>query len=139
MVGGVASCAPSHPHASPVVVEKVDGVTRRQIAVSVAVGDPRTPTRAAIDELEPLLTRERCVNGISRWSRRYAFGLNERDILTTDRIDFALRSPAVARTRQVVSYGAFPELDDRQYERVDGYYQPSTGQIRTTYCGPNRR
>jgi len=120
--------------------QEMDAVTRRQMAISVAAADERMPSSKIIDVLESTLSRSGCVGQISRWSRRYAFGLNDRGALSTDKIIFALKRvhSGIPAVREVVPYRLFPDLDDADFDRVDGYYIPSSKSLKVTYCGPNR-
>ena len=115
-------------------------VPTRQMAISLAAADERKPSAKVVEKLERALSRNRCIGDINLWSRRYAFGLDDNHRLSTDRINFSLKraGSAMRPGREIVPFRLFPVLDDSQFNRADGYYVPSSGRAKVTYCGPNR-
>ena len=118
----------------------LDRLANRQLGISLAAADERKPSTSLINKLERVLSRTRCVGDINLWSRRYAFGLDQDYRLSTDRIDFSLKrmGSATRPSREIVTFRLFPVLDDSQFNRADGYYVPSSGKAKVTYCGSNR-
>lgn len=119
--------------------QNLDPVTRRQIAISEAMLDRRVPSDKALDNLEAILSKDTSVGNVSKWSRRYSFGLNKEMALSPDKIRFSLRkSNKYIGTRKSLTYRMFAELDDSQFYRVDGYYNVQSRELKITYRGPNK-
>ena len=137
MLGSFAMLAGSSGQASS---QDIDPVTRHQMAVQIAAADQRIPSASTIEMLESTLSRDACVEDISLWNRRYAFGLNDHDALSTDKINFSLKRVQAGEsgTLKILTFRQFPELDDSEFDRVDGYYVPSGKSVTVTFCGPNR-
>jgi hypothetical protein len=120
--------------------QNIDPMTRHQMAIQIAAADERMPSVAIIEMLEATLSQDACVGDISLWDRRYAFGLNDSDALSTDKINFSLKRvhAGALGDQKILTYRLFPELDDSEFDRVDGYYVPSIRRVKVAYCGPNR-
>jgi hypothetical protein len=122
------------------LIPRPDPLSKRQMAISIAAADERVPSPKIIDKLEITLSGNRCVRNIELWNRRYAFGLDDNHVLNTHKIAFSLKrvGSTTPPGREIVTYRLFPELDDSQFDRVDGYYLFPSGRVIVTYCGPNR-
>ena len=122
------------PSTNPVDTEQ------RRLAISVAASDKIIPDPTFISEAEHSIERQQLVLDISRWDRRYCYGLDQQGNLDITRGKFIFKRTKDGRIGQRVieSYARCPELDDSQCYLIEGYYRRQPRRLVVSYRGFNR-
>ena len=120
--------------------ELPDGITPEMAERYGRIMNHGKPSVGLVDALEAQIARDRCVGSLSRWERLYSFGLNDKREVDETKILFHYRQAGVYNFRagrKVMAPLEWVNLDDGDYELVDGSYDSISGKLVIDFCGPN--